>query len=148
VILLIGGGLALGAAIDQSGLASWASERLPTAGVAPFILLGIIAVFAAAVSSVMSNTAAINLIAPIVMGLSGVPHAALLLVAAFACTLSMPLPVSTPPNAMAYSFSLRPDGKGEFTSRDMVVPGLFITVAGLALLALFSEVWFPRFFEF
>ncbi len=148
VILLIGGGLALGAAIDQSGLATWASGQLPTAGVAPFVLLGIIAVFAAGVSSIMSNTAAINLIAPIVMGIAGVPHAALLLVAAFACTLSMPLPVSTPPNAMAYGFSLRPDGKGEFTSRDMVGPGLFITVAGLALLALFSEVWFPRFFDF
>lgn len=148
VILLIGGGLALGAAIDQSGLAAWASERLPTAGLSPFVLLGVIALFSAGVSSVMSNTAAINLIAPIVMGLSGAPHAAMLLVAAFACTLSMPLPVSTPPNAMAYGFSLRPDGRGEFSSRDMVGPGLFITVVGLALLALFSEVWFWSFLGF
>lgn len=146
VILLIGGGLALGAAIEQSGLATWASQKLPTDGLSHVVLLGVIAVFAAAVSSVVSNTGAINLIAPIVIGLSGAPQAAMLLVAAFACTLSMPLPVSTPPNAMAYGFSLRPDGRGEFSARDMVGPGLFISGTGLLLLALFNELWFPHLF--
>jgi hypothetical protein len=43
---------------------------------------------------------------------------------------------------MAYGFSLRPDGRGEFSSRDMVGPGLFITRVGIALLALFSEIRF------
>ena len=148
VILLIGGGLALGAAIDQSGLATWASHHIPTAGVSPFILMGFIAIFAVGVSSVMSNTAAINLMAPIVMGLGDVPHAALLLVGAFACTMAMPLPVSTPPNAMAYGFSVRPDGRGEFTARDMIGPGIFITGTGLVLLAVFTAFWFPMFFEF
>jgi sodium-dependent dicarboxylate transporter 2/3/5 len=71
-----------------------------------------------------------------------------LLVAAFACTLSMPLPVSTPPNAMAYGFSVNPDGSGEFSARDMIVPGVFMTAVGLILLAVFTAFWFPRFMSF
>jgi len=148
VILLIGGGLALGAAVDQTGLASWASSHLPVGEVPPFVLLGIIAVFAVIVSSVMSNTAAVNLLAPMVMQIAGVSHATVLVVAAFACTLSMPMPVSTPPNAMAYGFSVRPDGQGELTARDMIGPGLFITVIGLGMLALFTAFWFPYFLVF
>jgi len=148
VILLIGGGLALGAAVDQSGLASWAGRLLPVDGIPPFLLLGVVAVFAVLVSSVMSNTAAVNLLAPIVMGIGGVSHASVLIVAAFACTLSMPMPVSTPPNAMAYGFSVSPDGEGELTTRDMIGPGLFITIVGLGMLALFTAFWFPYFLVF
>ncbi len=145
VILLIGGGLALGAAVDQSGLAAWASELLPTRGVPAFFLQGVVAVFAVAISSVMSNTAAVNLIAPVVMGLGGVEYAPMLLIAAFACTISMPLPVSTPPNAMAYGFRAGPADHGEFTARDMIGPGLTMTLVGLGFLALLAAFWFPLF---
>lgn len=145
VILLIGGGLALGAAVDQSGLAAWAGSHIPAGNVSDFMLQGVIAVFTVVVSSLMSNTAAINLIAPIIMGLAGVEHAPLLLIAAFACTLSMPLPVSTPPNAMAYGFSVSRDGKGELTARDMIVPGTTMTFIGLVVLALFAACWSTSF---
>lgn len=145
VVLLIGGGLALGAAVEQSGLAAWVGGKLPVGSVSPFVLEGIVAVLAVGVSSVMSNTAAINLLAPVVMGLQGADHSRLLLIAAFACTLSMPLPSSTPPNAMTYGFSVRPDGQGELTTRDMVTPGVIVTALGLAVLALAALVWFPLF---
>lgn len=145
VILLIGGGLALGAAVDQSGLAVWVGSHIPTDGVPAFVLKGIVAVFAVLVSSVMSNTAAINLIAPIVMSLEGVDAAPILLIAAFACTLSMPLPVSTPPNAMVYGFSGARDGKRELAAKDMIVPGTTMTVIGMLVLALFAAFWFPWF---
>ena len=145
VILLIGGGLSLGAAVDQSGLAAWVGQFVPVGRVGPFVLTGVVAVFAVFLSSVMSNTAAVNLLAPIVMGFAGVDHALLLLVAAFACTLSMPLPMSTPPNVLAYGLSVRPDGKGELTARDMIVPGVLFTAVGLGVLALFAAFWFPLF---
>ncbi len=147
VILLIGGGLALGAAVDQSGLAAWVGGFIPTEGVPLFVIKGIVAVFAVGISSVMSNTAAINLIAPIVMSLRGVDPAPVLLIAAFACTLSMPLPVSTPPNAMVYGYRSAQSEKpeGEFTTRDMVVPGMTMTAIGLLLLAALAAFWFPLF---
>ena len=144
VILLIGGGIALGAAVDQAGLSTWVGERIPTDGLPSFAVLGVVAVLAVLVSSMMSNTAAVNLLAPVVIGLGSIHHAAILLVLAFACTMSMPLPVSTPPNAMAYGFSVRPDGKGEFSAGDMIRPGMFITLVGLAVLAVFTWLGFPR----
>jgi hypothetical protein len=55
----------------------------------------------------------------------------------------MPLPVSTPPNAMAYGFSVHRDGKGEFTAWDMIGPGTVTTLMGLFALALFATFWFP-----
>lgn len=145
VILLIGGGLALGSAVQQSGLAQWIAAQLPLHGLSPFFALGAVAAFAAALSSMMSNTATITLLAPIVVGLEGVNTTAALLVAAFACTLSMPLPVSTPPNAMAYGLRGGDGRTGLMTARDMIVPGVLMTALGLFLLALLTQYWLPRF---
>src|SRR5690606_6317693 len=108
VLLLIGGGLALGAAIDQSGLAAWVSARVPTGGLTGPALLALAALLALLFSAVMSNTAAANLLAPMMLGLTGVDRAPLFVVTALACSLAMPLPVSTPPNAMAFGFSHGP----------------------------------------
>ena len=143
VLLLIGGGLALGAAIDQSGLAAWVSARIPTEGMSEIELLALAATLALVFSAVMSNTAAANLLAPMLLGLTGVERAPLFVVTAFACSLAMPLPVSTPPNAMAFGFSQGPDGKGTLAARDMVVPGSLVGVLGLLALIALATLWFP-----
>lgn len=143
VLLLIGGGLALGAAIDQSGLATTLSGRLPTGGLSEIQILALAAILAITLSAIMSNTAAANLLAPMMLGLGDVALAPLFVVTAFACSLAMPLPVSTPPNAMAFGFSQGPGGKGSLVARDMVVPGSLVGVLGLALLVAVATLWFP-----
>ncbi len=143
VLLLIGGGLALGAAIDQSGLATTLSARLPTGGLSEIQLLALAAILAITLSAIMSNTAAANLLAPMMLGLGDVALAPLFVVTAFACSLAMPLPVSTPPNAMAFGFSHGPGGKGSLVARDMVVPGSLVGVIGLAILVTLATLWFP-----
>lgn len=147
VLLLIGGGLALGAAIDQSGLATTLSAHIPTEGLSEIQILALAAILAIVLSALMSNTAAANLLAPMMLGLTGVALAPLFVVTAFACSLAMPLPVSTPPNAMAFGFSHGPGGKGALTARDMVVPGLLVGVLGLAALIALATLWFPLFLE-
>lgn len=144
VLMLIGGGLALGAAIEQSGLARCAGAQIPAGALPSLTLLFAVAALAAGLSAVMSNTAAANLLAPMVASLEGVPTAPLLVAVALACSLAMPLPVSTPPNAMAFGFGMRPDGRGELAARDMIVPGATMTALGLLALALFGALWFPR----
>ena len=54
---------------------------------------------------------------------------------AFACSLAMTLPISTPPNAIAHA-------SGLVDSRQMVKPGLIIGISGLllALLLLYGCV--------
>jgi solute carrier family 13 (sodium-dependent dicarboxylate transporter), member 2/3/5 len=143
VLLLIGGGLALGAAIDQSGLATTLSAHIPTEGLSEIQIFSLAAILALVLSALMSNTAAANLLAPMMLGLGGVALAPLFVVTAFACSLAMPLPVSTPPNAMAFGFSHGPGGKGALTARDMVVPGLLVGVLGLAALIALATLWFP-----
>jgi solute carrier family 13 (sodium-dependent dicarboxylate transporter), member 2/3/5 len=143
VLLLIGGGLALGAAIDQSGLAAWVSARIPTAGLSETELLAIAATLALVFSAMMSNTAAANLLAPMLLGIGGVEHAPLFVVTALACSLAMPLPVSTPPNAMAFGFSHGREAEGSLQARDMVVPGTLVGVLGLIALLALATLWFP-----
>ncbi|GAM65103.1 transporter [Vibrio ishigakensis] len=82
----------------------------------------------------MSNTATANLLMPIaaaigasmpglvaVGGLQG-----LLVVVAFSASLGMILPVSTPPNSLAYSTGL-------IDSKDMAKTGIILGVVGLAI---------------
>tara|TARA_R110002049_G_scaffold288534_1_gene471110 strand:+ start:25803 stop:27236 length:1434 start_codon:yes stop_codon:yes gene_type:complete len=134
VLLMMGGGLCLGKAIALSGLATWFVARLPVDQSGCLMLLLIVAPVACLMSSVMSNTATANLLMPIILGLSVEHLSPLLMGVAFACTLAMPLPVSTPPNAIAFS-------SGELTVKDMLAPGAIITMIGLAL-ALTIGHWF------
>ena len=124
VLFIVGGGLSLGVGVELSGLGEVLVSLVPTDTVGTVGLLVILTLVAATMTSVMSNTATANLLIPVVIGLSGVPVAPLLLAVAYACSLSMALPVSTPPNAMAFSAGL-------LDTRDMLVPGLIISIIGL-----------------
>jgi len=134
VLLMMGGGLCLGKVIAVSGLAAWMVERLPVENSNYFVLLVIFAIAASLMSSVMSNTATANLLMPIILGLSVENLSPVLVGVAFACTLAMPLPVSTPPNAITFS-------SGELKVKDMLLPGAIITVIGLALALTTGHWW-------
>jgi sodium-dependent dicarboxylate transporter 2/3/5 len=88
------------------------------------------------VGTFMSNTAAANLLLPIglsaaavVPGDAGLHPVYVAVSIALAASMSMALPVSTPPNAMAYA-------QGEFTTRDMMRVSLLISGAGVVVIAL------------
>ncbi|MHC5003411.1 MAG: SLC13 family permease, partial [Planctomycetota bacterium] len=134
VLLMMGGGLCLGKGIEASGLAEWMVARVPVDGMGPFVLGAIFAVTACFMSTVMSNTASANLLLPIVVGIGATSSGSLLVGVALACSMAMALPISTPPNAIAFS-------SGELTARDMLRPGLVITIAGLVVVLLIAPHW-------
>lgn len=135
VLVLMGGGLCLGVGIEQSGLAGVLITHLPTEGLSMLGLVLLFAGLACGMSMVMSNTAAATLVMPLVCGLSGVSSAPLLLAVAFACSVAMALPISTPPNAIAF-------GSGQLKVSDMIKPGLAITLLGLGLICtVFIRFW-------
>lgn len=126
VLILISGGIALGAGMQLTGLDGKVVSMLPgsgTAGGMAVLLLG-----TAALGALMSNTAAANLILPVAVAsataLSG-GHAAPVLQTAFAVTFavgtSMLLPGSTPPNALAFA-------SGAFSGRDLLKVGLVVSL--------------------
>ncbi|MHC4273774.1 MAG: SLC13 family permease [Planctomycetota bacterium] len=134
VLLLMGGGLCLGHGIAVSGLAEWIVARVPAEAQSVTLLIIGFGVLACLMSLVMSNTAAANLLLPILVGLSVSPLPPVLVTVAFACSLAMALPISTPPNAIAFS-------SGELRAADMLKPGLILTAVGLVLTFTVGRSW-------
>jgi sodium-dependent dicarboxylate transporter 2/3/5 len=133
VLLMMGGGLCLGAVIDGSGLADWLVHLLPVDGISTFWLTALFGGVACLMSSLMSNTATANLLLPIIVGMAVQSPSPIMIGTAFGCSLAMPLPISTPPNAMAFS-------SGQINVMDMAKPGLALTVVGVTL-ALTTGYW-------
>jgi solute carrier family 13 (sodium-dependent dicarboxylate transporter), member 2/3/5 len=130
VLILIAGGIALGTGMQTTGLDQVVVRWLPAAGENGFVLLALLTVGTLVVGTFMSNTAAANLFLPI--GLSSAalvadgagPHPIQIGVSiALVASMSMALPVSTPPNAMAYA-------RGEFSTGEMLKVSLAISAVG------------------
>lgn len=123
VLLLLAGGLALGVAVDRTDLATWLVGRLPIEAAGPLALTAALALATMVISNVMSNTAAANLMIPMGMALASGAETTVAVAVALSASGAMCLPVSTPPNALAYAGGL-------LHTRDFLVGGLLI--GGLA----------------
>lgn len=134
VLILIAGGIALGAGMTLTGLDRLVVQALPLGAGGLGWLAALLVAAALVLSTFMSNTAASNLLLPIgisaAAALDGAGATRQVAVSiALAAALAMALPVSTPPNALAYS-------RGALAVRAMALPGMLIGVAGAALVAL------------
>ena len=142
VLWLVAGGIAIGMALDKTGLAEVLANAVDYQSLAPISLVITLSIICWLMANFMSNTATANLLMPIaaaigtsmdnltsIGGLQG-----LMVVVAFSASLGMILPVSTPPNSLAYSTGL-------IESKDMAkvgailgILGLFITYTGVILM--------------
>ena len=130
VLWLVAGGIALGSGIGASGLDVWllglvAWESFPVTAVV--VLLAVVGL---GLSTVISNSATANLLVPLAISLAagiGTDPTAIAVVVALACSLAMALPISTPPNAIAYA-------TGEVDTRAMASSGIVIGAVGVGLL--------------
>ena len=135
VLWLVAGGFALGVGLNATGLAAHLIKTIPFASWSPLALMigcGIICLFMA---NFMSHTSTATLLVPILcavgiacqdnlVGLGGVT--ALLVSVAFASSLGMSLPISTPPNALAHA-------TGYTDTNGMAKTGIVMGLSGLAL---------------
>ncbi|MCW8330790.1 SLC13 family permease [Photobacterium sp. SDRW27] len=140
VLWLVSGGIALGLALDQTGLARLMVHSIPFDSYSPYIVLGGSALLCLLMANFMSHTATANLLMPIMAALgtsmtSLVPlggEITLILVVTFAASLGMSLPISTPPNALAHA-------TGHVESNQMARVGVIIGVVGVLLS--FVMIW-------
>jgi len=130
VLLVMGGGLCLGKAVIATGLDAWFVAQLPLENTSPLLLALLLGAVACLMSSLMSHTATSNLILPLAVGIGA--QGSTLVAVAFCCSIAMALPISTPPNALAFS-------SGEIEVKDMLRPGLVASLAGLVLI--FTLCW-------
>ncbi len=136
ILTLIAGGIALGAGMQVTGLDRIVVEAIPLEG---RFVVAVMVVATLLLSTFMSNTAAANLLLPIGISLAaagavagGGPGALQLGISiALAASVAMALPVSTPPNAIAYA-------QGEFETRDLALAGSLIAALAAALIVAFG----------
>lgn len=127
VLILLAGGMTLGVVLRVSGLSDVLVAHLRVASLPEPLLIVVIALLTVLASNFMSHTAGTNLLVPIVLSLGDLPPKIGALAVAVAASLSMSLPISTPPNAMAYATR-------QVTSRDIIICGTLVSLIGIALL--------------
>ncbi|KAA3640028.1 MAG: SLC13/DASS family transporter [Bacteroidetes bacterium] len=137
ILFMLGGGLCLGVGLSQSGLTDTIAGALPIES-GFFIAVMVLMVVAALMTTFMSNTATANLLIPVAISL---PQNQLILtiVISIMCSSAMALPVSTPPNAVAF-------GSGMLKTKDMLYPGLLVTILSFLLTLVASFSYIPLFF--
>lgn len=141
VLWMVAGGFALGTALNRTGLAAALINSVPFASwniVVVMITGGLICWI---LSNFISNSAAANLIVPILavvgtallddptasqsfVALGGLKS--LIVGVAMCASLAMCLPISTPPNALAHS-------TGIINTKQMAIVGLVVGVVGIVL---------------
>lgn len=148
VIWMVAGGFALGYGLNASGLAANAVESIPFGTWSPIVILLVSGLICYLLSNFISNSATAALLMPILavvcsgMGdklsaIGGTPT--VLIGIAVAASSAMVLPISTPPNALAFSTNL-------VKQNDMVkigiIMGVISMVLGYGLLFLLGEMHF------
>jgi sodium-dependent dicarboxylate transporter 2/3/5 len=141
VVLLYGGGFALGVLSFQTGLAEAVGRGLtgllPFSGESGLVLAS--ALVAVVVSETTSNTASANMVVPVVIAIAhaqGVNPLAPALAATMAASLGFMLPVSTPCNAIVY-------GSGYVPLRSMIRYGLLLDVIGVIVIVALVTLLVP-----
>jgi len=102
ILILMWGGLSLGNAMIETNLVDYLVQ-LPIADLSGVGLAIAIVIMSVVLSTFMSNTATANLVIPMALALAGDQAPQMVILTALACSAAMAMPVSTPPNAMAFS---------------------------------------------
>nr|TFG54044.1 MAG: SLC13/DASS family transporter [Hyphomicrobiales bacterium] len=137
VLLLVGGGLSLAAAISSSGLAEWVGAVMQSLDNWPIFLIVAVATIGMTfltelTSNAASATAFLPLAAAVAVGLGFDP---LLIVVPItvAASLAFMLPVATPPNAIAFA-------SGRVTIAQMIRAGFWLNLFGIGVVLVLNYV--------
>lgn len=134
-LMLVAGGLALGLAIQEQGLADYFITQISSIEINFYILLFLFALTTVTLSNFMSNTAATTILIPVAISLMSITEGfnpiVLPFVIGLCASCALLLPVSTPPNAIAYS-------TGMIEQKEFRIGGLFIGLVGPIIIILWT----------
>jgi len=141
IVLLYGGGFALGVLSFNTGLAETLGKAvlgyLPTSGETGLLIASTI--MAVILSEITSNTASANMIVPVVISIAnaaGVDPVVPALGATFGASLGFMLPVSTPCNAIVY-------GSGYIPLKTMMRHGVIVDIVGVVVIVAVMKFLLP-----
>ncbi len=127
MVILLGGGFALGSGIEASGLAEWMGDRFRgLEGFPAPVAILVVAVATTIITEFASNAATVTILLPILAQVApaiGVHPFLLMIPATMAASLGFMFPAGTPPNAIAY-------GTGCVPIQRMVRAGFVLDLVG------------------
>jgi len=140
ILLLFGGGLAIAAAFQTTGLADWLGAHLAAFDQFHFaVVLFVVIIMVNYFTEITSNVATASVLLPILASLSqtiGVHPFGLMVGASLAASCAFMLPVATPPNAIAYS-------SGYLNMSDMVKTGFWMNLITTSIIFIFIYYFMP-----
>jgi len=140
VFVLFGGGLSLGSAIEQSGLAVAVGKSAVEAGTMPTaIVVFVVTALVVFLTELMSNAALVAALLPVVTALAAAVGADPMLLAmptALAASCGFMMPIGTPPNAMVF-------GTGRISMLEMLRAGLTMNVVFIVLITVVTVAIVP-----
>lgn len=138
VLWLVSGGIALGSGVGHTGLDAWLLGLFDWASMPQIAVVALLAMIGLAMSNVISHSASANLLVPLALGFApviGIDMTMIAVVLALSTSLGMSMPISTPPNAIAYA-------TGHVPLKSMAVTGLVVGIFGALLLAfVMPPIW-------
>ncbi|MHC4197610.1 MAG: SLC13 family permease [Planctomycetota bacterium] len=140
IILMYGGAIALGSAMNSSGASLWLTDRL-VANVTdhPLLLIAIIAFLSKFLTEVMSNTAVVAVLLPVCLNASdtyGVSPEVITFTVTLSAGLAFMLPMGSPATAIAYS-------SGFLSRGDFMKAGLCMNVIAWVVFILVARYYWP-----
>lgn len=133
-LMLVAGGLALGIALVDVGLADIIMGQVNALPIASMGIAVLFCFLGVMLSNVMSNTAASSILVPLGLALPLPFGVAVPVMVAISCSCALLLPVSTPSNAISYSTGL-------IEQKDFRMGGLFFIIAGPVAAFVSVMVW-------
>ncbi len=136
ILILFGGGLALAAGFQSSGLAGWMGNQLENLqNVKLIVILLAVAALVNFLTEVTSNVATASILLPILASVSDILQLhpfVLMIIATLSASCAFMLPVATPPNAVVFS-------SGYVRIRDMARAGFGLNL--ISILVIVMAVW-------
>lgn len=137
VLWLVAGGIALGSGVGKSGLDAYLIGLVDWGNMSEFMLVLGLGIATLLMANVISHTATTNLLAPLAITIAmsaGADAAVVAVVVALAAGAGMSMPISTPPNAIAYS-------TGVVSTKEMAIVGVTVGLIAIPIVMIFMP-WF------
>jgi len=145
IILLFGGGMALAAGFQITGLASWLGAQMSVfQGLSLLVLVFVIIIMVNFFTEFTSNLATtamlLPILAPIAISLNINPYM-LMVACTIAASCAFMMPVATPPNAVVF-------GSGYLRIPDMIKSGIWMNIISIIFLTLMVYYFLPIIWDF
>lgn len=133
IVLLFGGGFALASGFKESGLSMWVGSQLSwVVSIHPIMIIFVIAIMMTFLTELTSNVATVEMLLPVLAGLSvstEINPLLFMIPATLSASMAFMLPVATPPNAIIF-------GTGKISIIDMARTGIVLNIIGAIVITL------------